>query len=134
MVPTANRVTIDEPEIAAKKAQDKIHAAPRPPGQAQVAARIILMRRTEMAPCVMIAPQRINSGIESSTSWLSARHMCSTMKYSRSSLYSRMIDETRTTRMVIIFCRSTNNSNTKPNRYIEVMRRLQLQRALNRVG
>lgn len=86
MVPTAKRVTIEDPEMAAKKAQERIHVAPKPPGKAQVAVRITLIRRTDMAPFVIIVPQRIKSGIESSTSLLSALHMCSVMKYSCSSL------------------------------------------------
>jgi len=53
-VPIAMRVTGDEPEIAAKTAQDKIAAIPIPPGIPAVKDFATLIKRFEILPFVII--------------------------------------------------------------------------------
>ena len=80
--PIASMVTMEEPEIAAKAAQESTAATARPPGIGEVSTVITLIRRTAMLPRVITAPARMNIGIDSSTS----RSMANQMSWIRNSM------------------------------------------------
>ncbi len=70
--PTANKVTVEEPDIAANSAQDNTVAMAKPPGTGAVTTRISRIRRLAIVPWDMMLPAKRYSGIDNSTSLLSA--------------------------------------------------------------
>ena len=66
--PMANIVTIEEPLMAAKAAQDSTQAMPSPPGSDAVKACMKPIKRLAIDPRDMMLPASMNSGIDSSTS------------------------------------------------------------------
>ena len=72
MPPTASSVTVDDPEMAANRAQESTVATARPPGTGALAALTRRTRRSAMEPRVMIWPARRNRGMESRISLFNA--------------------------------------------------------------
>lgn len=82
MVPTANKVTGEEPEIAAKTAQDNIVATASPPGKGLVMLTARSISRFAMAPRVITFPANKNIGIASSKELSKLIHI-SSARYSK---------------------------------------------------
>ena len=78
-VPIASMVTIEEPEMAANTAQERIVATAIPPGSGRVTAERMRMSRWAMEPRVITLPHRMKRGIDKITSLSSPTHMSSMM-------------------------------------------------------
>ena len=78
-VPIASMVTIEEPEMAANTAQERMVATAMPPGSGLVMADRMRMSRCAMEPRVITAPHRMKSGIDRITSLSRPTHMSSMM-------------------------------------------------------
>ena len=78
-VPIASMVTIDEPEMAANTAQERMVATASPPGSGLVSAERMRISRCAIEPRVMTLPHRMNSGIDRITSLSRPTHMSSMM-------------------------------------------------------
>ncbi|MEZ5751705.1 MAG: hypothetical protein R3D60_07010 [Paracoccaceae bacterium] len=70
-------VTMDEPEIAAKIAELRIAATPRPPGRWPTRARATSVRRRAVVPLVITPPHSMNMGIARISSLSSDTNMSS---------------------------------------------------------
>ena len=77
--PIASMVTIEEPEMAANTAHERMVATAIPPGIGFVSVDRMRISRCAMEPRVMTLPHRMKSGIDRITSLSSPTHMSSTM-------------------------------------------------------
>ena len=78
-VPIASIVTIDEPDIAAKTAHERMVATASPPGSGLVTDETTAIRRSAIEPRDITPPHRMKSGIERITSLSRPTHMSSMM-------------------------------------------------------
>ena len=78
-VPMASKVTVPDPETAAKAAQDMIVAIANPPGIGAVNEVIKSISLDAIPPLDIIFPAKIKSGMDSKISLFAASHASTTI-------------------------------------------------------